>query len=346
MLPSGKIMLFSLLGLIPLTTFAQSEITSDGIPLDQEIIQEDQITTEVIEAVPDIFPDIIEGSDYYVAVGYLKAEGLVEGYPDGLFRADQAINRAEALKVLNLAIPFDSLNPVEKPLSSQIAESDFSDFNCDFPDIHNTDWFFPYVCDAYDNGIVEGYPDGTFKPGQTINLVEALKIVIIHSGINLPESTENFGNVNSNDWFAPYTAFAKSTTIIPTNKSNQIDAASKLTRGDFSLLIYRFIQNRAYQNTYGIASYYGPGFNGRGTASGDVFNSTLMTAAHRTLPFGTIVEVTNLRNGKSIQVKINDRGPYVESHIIDLSTAAFEEIARLSSGLAPVEIQVISDNGI
>jgi rare lipoprotein A len=89
----------------------------------------------------------------------------------------------------------------------------------------------------------------------------------------------------------------------------------------------------------GIASWYGPGFQGRKTASGERFNTHDMTAAHKTLPFGSIVKVTNQENGKSVVVKINDRGPFIRGRIIDLSHAAKEELGM--GGLADVIIEVI-----
>jgi rare lipoprotein A len=86
----------------------------------------------------------------------------------------------------------------------------------------------------------------------------------------------------------------------------------------------------------GPASWYGPGFHGRKTASGETFNSNDMTAAHRTLPFGTKVRVTNSRTGKSVIVRINDRGPFIRGRIIDLSRAAAGKIGMVSSGHAAV----------
>jgi rare lipoprotein A len=91
----------------------------------------------------------------------------------------------------------------------------------------------------------------------------------------------------------------------------------------------------------GIASYYGKKFQSRKTASGEIFNNNLMTAAHRTLPFGTNVLVTNVNNGKSVKVKINDRGPFIKKRIIDLSRAAFAKIEDLDKGLTKVEIMVV-----
>jgi rare lipoprotein A len=91
----------------------------------------------------------------------------------------------------------------------------------------------------------------------------------------------------------------------------------------------------------GLASWYGPKFHGRKTASGQVYDMYAKTAAHRTLPFGSIVRVTDLKTGKNTIVVINDRGPFVEGRIIDLSLAAAQEIGLDKNGLAKVKIEVI-----
>jgi rare lipoprotein A len=89
----------------------------------------------------------------------------------------------------------------------------------------------------------------------------------------------------------------------------------------------------------GIASWYGTEFDGRPTASGEIFNSSLYTAAHPILPFGTILTVTNQHNGKKVNVRVNDRGPFVSARIIDLSRAAAEQLDMLVTGTAPVAIE-------
>ena len=96
----------------------------------------------------------------------------------------------------------------------------------------------------------------------------------------------------------------------------------------------------SYKET-GIASYYARKFQNRKTASGERFNNNLMTAAHKTLPFGTDVIVKNIDNGKSVKVRINDRGPFIKGRIIDLTRAAFSQIANLDKGVAKVEIRVV-----
>lgn len=93
--------------------------------------------------------------------------------------------------------------------------------------------------------------------------------------------------------------------------------------------------------TGGEASYYGGELAGRPTASGETFDPGRLTAAHRTLPFGTQVRVTNLNNDRSVIVRVNDRGPYAKRRVIDLSEAAARRIGMLSSGHARVRLQVI-----
>jgi rare lipoprotein A (peptidoglycan hydrolase) len=91
----------------------------------------------------------------------------------------------------------------------------------------------------------------------------------------------------------------------------------------------------------GLASWYGPYFHGRKTASGNIFNQYALTAAHKTLPLGTIVKVTNIKNTRSVVVKINDRGPYIDGRVIDMSKTAAEELKMLDGGIAPVKIDVL-----
>ncbi len=90
----------------------------------------------------------------------------------------------------------------------------------------------------------------------------------------------------------------------------------------------------------GIASWYGGKFHGRLTANGETFNTHELTAAHKLLPFNSIVTVINKANGRSVTVRINDRGPFVDGRIIDLSYAAAVEIDMIKSGTAPVILQV------
>ena len=92
----------------------------------------------------------------------------------------------------------------------------------------------------------------------------------------------------------------------------------------------------------GKASWYGVPFHGRRASNGEVYDMNKLTAAHRTLPFGTVVRVTNLSNGKSTVVRITDRGPFVDNRIIDLSMAAAREIDSIGPGVVPVRLEIVS----
>jgi rare lipoprotein A len=94
----------------------------------------------------------------------------------------------------------------------------------------------------------------------------------------------------------------------------------------------------------GLASWYGPRFHGKRTASGEIFNQHDFTAAHRTLPWGSKVKVTNTANGKSVEVRINDRGPFGRGRIIDLSRAAARALGMVGSGITTVRIESLSDS--
>ena len=93
---------------------------------------------------------------------------------------------------------------------------------------------------------------------------------------------------------------------------------------------------------HGIASWYGPGFAGRLTANGEVFDPSQLTAAHKELPFNTLVTVHNLENGRSVVVRINDRGPYIGGRIIDLSKSAAQAIDMIGPGTAKVTVQILA----
>lgn len=94
----------------------------------------------------------------------------------------------------------------------------------------------------------------------------------------------------------------------------------------------------------GVASYYADKFNGRRTANGERFSNSEMTAAHKTLPFGTLVEVTNTRNGRSVVVRVNDRGPYAHTRVVDLSKAAARQLGIHGAGTAHVKLAVLNKN--
>jgi rare lipoprotein A len=100
-------------------------------------------------------------------------------------------------------------------------------------------------------------------------------------------------------------------------------------------------QDRVVRQIVGQASWYGPGFHGRTTANGERYNQEALTAAHPSLPFGTRIRVVNKNNGRSVIVRVNDRGPYAGGRILDLSAGAAKILGMMSSGIAPIQLQIL-----
>lgn len=184
-----------------------------------------------------IFSDVDPLHPHYSAIEYLQAHGIVQGYPDGNFRPEQPINRAEALKIILRA------GRIEVPVSS--ASVSFSDYSV-------SDWFAPYVESARERGIVQGYADGTFRPANTVNLVETLKILLETNNIQVDElypkdfSQAPFSDVPVDSWYAIYAKYANDKHLIDSDSKNNIFPDQPMSRGTFSELMYRFMVVQEY----------------------------------------------------------------------------------------------------
>lgn len=108
-----------------------------------------------------------------------------------------------------------------------------------------------------------------------------------------------------------------------------------------TLGIYSFNKYNANDAKTSFASFYHDKFNGKKTASGEIFSNSKLTAANRTLPFGTELKVTNIRTGQSVIVRVNDRGPFHSSRALDLSKAAFDSIGNPAKGTMPIEYEIV-----
>lgn len=279
------------------------------------------------------FSDVQNESAHYLAITTLSTSGMISGYEDGTFKPKQKITRAEALKMIVLALYPEEKSTIENYIVPEIPS---------FSDTEASAWYTPYVEFAKDKKIINGYSDNTFRPDQTINLAETLKIFLNGKiDISLEEIAENlYKDTPQDSWFTSYTAYAGKYGIINIASSNEIFPEQDVTRGMLAEIIYReSLVKEGYG--FGKATFYGSSTDGSNTSSGETFYSSLYTAAHKTLPFGTIVEVTNLENGKSVQVKINDRGPYGPGRVLDLSKAAFSAIGWLGDGVLNIQYKVI-----
>lgn len=284
------------------------------------------------------FSDVNEGNAYYISISYLEKNGIIDGYSDGTFKPSQDINRAEALKMLTLASGIFTEEEIEEK------ETTDEDKKRPFTDTPISAWYTSYIKAAKEAGIIDGYEDGSFKPEETINLAEALKIYFeSFDNLEYPNIEDYLFNDTPLDaWFTKYTAYAASKGLINIYDTNTVNPEQGLIRGYLAEIIYRKIMSEEGY-FFGKATFYGEAVQWHGTASGETFDMNLPTAAHKTLPFGTMVEVTNLANGKAVEVKINDRGPYGPGRVIDLSSSAFEQIASLSTGVISVQYKIVSE---
>ncbi len=146
---------------------------------------------------------------------------------------------------------------------------------------------------------------------------------------------------------------SKSTTHLTTNKksgstsSSSKSSSSKSTSGSTSSSSTSGSGSSSSKSTSkvekGQASYYADKFHGKATASGEKYDKTKLTGAHRTLAFGTVVRVTNTANGKSVDVRINDRGPFKAGRVVDVSRAAAEKLGMIQAGVINCTVEVISE---
>lgn len=165
----------------------------------------------------------IAGSEYEEQIDYLSENGIVNGYADDTFRPNNSINRAEFVKLI-----------VEQ-LAGTPSANDYGD--C-FDDVSNG-WFAPYVCYAKENGMVNGYADGTFLPSNTINKVEALKIVVAAYDLDLESDVQlPFNDIDENSWYIGYLKTAFSHDLIK-ETSGKFGPGELLSRGEMSDIVYR-----------------------------------------------------------------------------------------------------------
>lgn len=316
-----------------------------------------------------LFTDVHNNHPYLPAIRYLKENGIIVGYSDGTFRPDQEVNRAEALKLLtlskkilgegaasedaerlfdeeaNLLLGLTTDTPEEHASTEDIqVDTSVTNLNFDLTDVPQDVWYHKYVLQAFKNGIIQGYTDRTFRGGNTVNLAEAVKMLLETNEVELPsedEITKNpFKDADMNAWYAPYLQYAKVNYVLIADMDLRVHPDKNITRQEIANLIYRFYSLGDGQ-TYGRASYYADFFDGRTTASGEIFKQDEFTAAHLTLPFGSLIKVVNLENEKSVVVRVTDRGPYDKRFVVDLSKSAFETISPLSRGVIQVYYEVI-----
>lgn len=160
----------------------------------------------------------------------LSAAGVIQGYPDGTFRPEQTVNRVEAIKMIFTAISVAEPTQYREPT---------------FNDIQKDAWYFQTLRKAFSLNIVQGYPDGSFKPAQTVNLVENLKIMLTAGKAQLPTQLLTVGPYNdapAGQWYTPYVYFAKEHNLITGDAQNNIHPSEGMSRAKLAETLYRYKQ--------------------------------------------------------------------------------------------------------
>lgn len=176
------------------------------------------------------FPDVLDSHKNINAVEFLKKNSLVTGYPDGTFKPDSTINRAEALKIIFLA---------RKGL---YGEESINIKKIGFPDVKTSDWFYDFVVKAYSLDIVKGYQDGSFKPANEITAAESVKMITLglDKGFSEPSVTiKPFTDVDLSSWAAVYLDYARTKQFIEANNDGSFNPDRKMTRAEFAEIVYR-----------------------------------------------------------------------------------------------------------
>jgi hypothetical protein len=187
---------------------------------------EDEVLVN-IEAYNNPFPDTSLSSLSGKAAAELYRRAVIGGYPDGEFKGNRDVNRAEAAKFLLLA-RYGNVDEVRN--------------SGRFPDVLDGQWYTKFVITAADKGIISGHPDGTFRPANTVNTAEFLKMLSLTFGLQLNLSY-SYRDVSSQDWFAPYAGIVQKYNLFP-GRSTYLNPSDPLTREEVAVAIYQYLQQR------------------------------------------------------------------------------------------------------
>lgn len=214
-------------------TFADKKFYSPNFTINAGKTTDDAVSDSAVSAATTgtggIFTDVNEDDEHYTAIKYLYDQKIVSGYPDGSFKPDKKVSRVEALKFITealLASDKKVFNPKELP----------------FADTELGVWYSSYVATANSNGLVNGYPDKTFRPAQDVNLAEFAKIALNAIGAKLPETVKEdpYNDVQKEEWYAPFIAYAKDKNFLDSDRS-KVYPGEAMTRAQVSEFIFRIL---------------------------------------------------------------------------------------------------------
>lgn len=234
--PSSEVYIDCLLGSVeaPDSLYAEDfnngvavfQITTRGQMPIQLKVDDGTISGQSTVLTSTLFSDVEKDNASYQAISFLKQNNVIDGYPDGSFKPDSVVSRVEALKFILNGINSNLISARELP----------------FPDTSAREWYSDYVATGYNKSIVEGYPDSTFKPANTVNRAEFLKMLLTAMEVQVDKhvSEDVYKDVPMESWYAPYVKFAKDKNLIVI-KEGKFGPEEGMTREETAELIYRTI---------------------------------------------------------------------------------------------------------
>lgn len=284
----------------------------------EQVFEKNSVVTLKVPFDPNSYPDleftdIQKGAWYEGTLKEALIRKIITGYADKTVRPTQTVSKAELYTMLFRLLP-EELQKAD--LSNDVAN-----------DVFKEQWFAQGLKFALDNGLLSKDANGNMTPmkeltrGHVAHFINQYKEWLSQKIVPPAEQAVK----------QPTTSIAPTPPTTTTNTSSTSSSTTTSATTTTNTLV-------AGSTESGVASFY----SGVRTANGELYDPDMLTAAHKTLPFGSIVKVTNPTNGQWVKVAINDRGPFVEGRILDLSKAAFESIANISAGVVNVTMEVES----
>ncbi|MDA1208991.1 MAG: S-layer homology domain-containing protein [bacterium] len=289
-----------------------------------------------------IYSDVPDGHMYQDPVETLSKTGVIGGNPDGTFAPDRAVNRAELLKMLYLA---------------KGKTPDQSSVRC-FQDVPPNAWFEKYVCDAAVNRYVNGYPDGSFKPGQEVNRVEAIKMITNIFGIEVAEISDsdrdviNFVDVSTSAWYTKYlyAAFSKHMLPIVGQEGPRFYPDEPLLRGESAAYIYNglnveLLQARAEANSSSSSDEEEESSSSTESEEESSSSATAASSAKSSVPTGQKTSDVKVSFPFDKSGKFDKKRPYLYTFTLDSATTAFTEVELGTAGTVTCRLYLLKENG-
>ncbi len=271
------------------------------------------------------FSDISPSDKNYKAVNYLFQKGVIWWYADWSYKPNRDVNRVEALKILLLWAQI----PVNE-----------SHFALNFKDTDSNSWYAKYLSVGQNLWIIKWYSDWLFKPDNTVNLAESLKMLLKTNNVSFEETVNQspFLDVPKDAWFAAYMQYAKVNWILDYPSNWLVYPWKKMNRAEFAQIIYKFAKNQEKKSNNELADMYPNDFEWKKTTSWEQYSNNKLTASHRSFPIGSRVKVMNTDNLKSVLVVINDNNLDNPDREIRLSKKAFYSISDMEAVLIPIKL--------